>query len=173
MHSRRKNLDPETLTASAKAMREMELTEYLATDFGRYEARLQLITFAADDRQSTNLSPDEEMLRSAVAFARRGNVVLAPSERSHAFQEFLAKRLSFRPGALGRLNANEPALCAAHQCELRRVVELINVINAHEREFYDFVCHSFSELYLELSRPRKVARQRRCYAPPASYVRAG
>jgi hypothetical protein len=33
MHSRRKNLDPETLTASAKAMREMEFTEYLATRF--------------------------------------------------------------------------------------------------------------------------------------------
>jgi hypothetical protein len=153
-------------------MREMELTEYLATDVGRYEARLQLITFGTDYRQSTNMPPDEEMLWSAVAFARRGNVVLAPSERSHAFREFLAKRLSFRLGALGHLNANEPAVCAAHSCELRRVVELINAINAHEREFYDFVCHSFSPLCFGPSPPRRVAHQRHWYAL-ADFVRAG
>jgi len=73
---------------------------------------------------------------------------------------------------MGRLKANEPATCAAHSCELRRVVELINVINARERELYDFACHSFSELCLEPSRPRKVARQRRSYAL-ADFVRAG
>jgi len=72
--------------------------------------------------------------------------------------------LSFRSSALDRLNANEPAMCAAHPCELRRVVELIHVINARERELYDFASDSFGEFYLQPSRPRKVARQRRWYA---------
>ena len=48
MHSRRETEDPETFTASAKAMREMDLAHYLATDLGRLEARLQLITFGTD-----------------------------------------------------------------------------------------------------------------------------
>ena len=173
MHSRQPAIDPETFTPSAKAMREMQLTEYLATDFGRYEARLQLITFGGDCRQSPNSRCDEEMLRSAVAFARRGNVILAPSERSHAFRDFLAKRLSFRPAALGRLNANEPAMRAAHWCEFNRALGLLNTINAREREFYDFVCCSFSELCREPSPPRRVARQRHWYAPLRGYVRAG
>ena len=52
MHSRRETEDIETFTASAKAMREMELAQYLATDLGRLEARLQLITFGTDYRRA-------------------------------------------------------------------------------------------------------------------------
>jgi hypothetical protein len=173
MHSRRRAIDPETFTPSAKAMREAELTEYLATDLGRYEARLQLITFGADLRQSPIVPSDGEMLRSAVAFSRRDNVILAPSERSPAFRGFLANRLAFRPGALGRLNVNEPGTRSAHFREFSRAVGLINEINAREREFYEFVCHSFSELYREPAPLQRAARQRPWYAPLAGYVRAG
>ena len=85
MHSRRKTADPETFTASAKAMRRMELIEYLATDYGQYEARLQLITFGTDYRQSFNTISDQEMLRTALAFARRKNVSSHPrSARMHS-----------------------------------------------------------------------------------------
>lgn len=173
MHSRQTTADPETFTPSAKAMREMELSEFLATDFGRYEARLQLITFGADFRQSYEMPSDEEMLRSALAFSRRGNIVLAPSERSPAFAEFLAKRLSFRPGPLRRLNANEPTMHSIHWRELSRAIGLINAINARERDFYDFVCHSFSEICCNTHPQRRPAEQGRWGAAVAGYVRAG
>jgi hypothetical protein len=146
MHSRRKAEDPETFTASAKAMREMELTRYLATQLGRFEARLQLTTFGTDHRQPGDTFCDQAMLRSACALARRDNVILAPSEHSPKYLELLAKRLAFRPGALQRLNANEPAMLAPYLPELNDALGLLNAINAHEREFYDFVCRSFDEL---------------------------
>ena len=51
VHARREAVDPETYTPSSKAMREMDLARYLATDLGRLEARLQLITFGTDYRR--------------------------------------------------------------------------------------------------------------------------
>jgi hypothetical protein len=54
--------------------------------------------------------------------------------------------LAFRPGALRRLNANEPEILAAHQPEINEAISLLNSINAPERELYDFVCQSFDEL---------------------------
>jgi len=69
MHSRRKTEDPETFTASAKAMRDMELTRYLATQVGRLEARLQLATFGSDHRQPGDTLCDQELLCSACALA--------------------------------------------------------------------------------------------------------
>jgi Sulfotransferase family len=146
VHCRRKSEDPETFTPSMKAMRNMDLVDYLATEFGRYECRLQLITFGADYRQSADGLSDREMLSSALAFARRKNVILAPSERSDEFRNVLARRLSFRPRPLGRLNSNEPAVRAAHLPALSRAIDLVNSITASEREFYDFVCRSFSAL---------------------------
>lgn len=146
MHSRRETEDIETFTVSAKAMREMDLAQYLATDLGRLEARLQLINFGTDYRRRADTLCDDEMLDSASALAQRGNVILGPSERSRAFMEVVAQRLAFRPGALRRLNAKEPSVLAANLTEFNEAIGLINSINAHEREFYDFVCRSFDEL---------------------------
>jgi hypothetical protein len=143
---RRETEDTETFTASAKAMREMDLAQYIATDLGRLEARLQLITFGTDYRRPAYTLSDYEMLCSARALAQQGNVVLAPSERSSAFMELVAKRLAFRPGPLRRLNANEPSVLAANLTEFNNAIGLIDSIIAHEREFYDFVCRSFDEL---------------------------
>jgi hypothetical protein len=172
VHSRREFEDPETFTSSMRAMREMELISYLLTDYGRHEARLQLITFGLDYRQAAEPLSDESLLSSALAFAQRDKVILAPSERSQAFSQFLAKRLSFRPKALGRLNANEAAMLTPHLSEFNRAVEVINSMNAPEHEFYEFVCHSFSKLYRELPSSRRVAPQRHRYAPLTGYVRA-
>jgi hypothetical protein len=86
------------------AMREMDLVDYLATEHGRREARLQMITFGPDYREAVDALSDEALLSLALAFARREHVVLAPSARSGAFNEMLAKRLSFRPKPLARLN---------------------------------------------------------------------
>jgi hypothetical protein len=146
VHCRRQSEDPETFTPSMKAMRDMDLVDYLATAFGRFESRLQLITFGADYRQSVDALSDQELLSSALAFARRENVVLAPSERSDEFRKVLASRLSFRPRALGRLNSSGPALRAAHLPALGGAIDLIDSITRREREFYDFICRSFSEL---------------------------
>ena len=173
VHSRRDSEDPETFTPSMRAMREMDLVDYLLTDYGRHEARLQLITFGPNYREPAEALSDEELLSSALAFARSENVVLAPSERSQAFSELLAKRLSFRPQALGRLNANEAAMRTPHLSELNRAIEAINAMNVPEREFYEFVCHSFGELYRELCPPRRVSHQRHWYASLIDYARAG
>ena len=66
--------------------------------------------------------------------AQRKNVILAPSERSSAFIELVAKRLAFRPGVLPRLNANGPLFLAANLTELNNAIGLIDSINAHERD---------------------------------------
>ena len=146
MHSRRETEDTETFTASAKAMRQMHLAQYVATDLGRLEARLQLITFGTDYRRPATALSDHEMLCAARGLAQRGNFILAPSERSSAFMELVAKRLAFRPGPLRRLNANKPAGVAANLTEFNDATRLIEPINAHEREFYDFVCRYFDKL---------------------------
>jgi len=173
VHSRRDSEDPETFTPSMRARREMDLVNYLLTDYGRNEARLQLTTFAPHYREPAKALSDEALLSSALAFARSENVVLAPSERSQAFSELLAKRLSFRPQALGRLNANEAAMRTPHLSELNRAIEAITGMNVPEREFYEFVCHSFGELYRELCPPRRVSHQRHWYASLIDYARAG
>jgi hypothetical protein len=146
VHARREAVDPETCTPSTKAMREMDLARYLATNLGRLEARLQLITFGTDYPRPIDGLSDDEMVRSARALTQQKNIMLAPSERSPAFLEFVADRLAFRPGALRRLNVNEPATFAAHLPEINEAMALINSINAPERELYDFVCQSFGEL---------------------------
>jgi hypothetical protein len=146
MHSRRETEDIKTFTPAARAMREMGLVRYLATDFGRVEACLQLIMFGTDHGQSADMLSDCDMLRTARAFVKRDNVILAPSELSAAFVRFVSRRLGFRPGALWRLNANEPGTSAINPAEAWNAIGLIDAINAHEREFYDFVCRSFDEL---------------------------
>ena len=175
LHSRRETEDPETFTPSARAMREMDLARYVATDLGRHEARLQLITFGADYRRPAATFSDHQMLRSARALAQRENVVLAPSERSPAFVKLVAKQLAFRPGALRRLNANEPAVLAANLTEFNEAVEPINSINAHEREFYDYVCRSFDKLRAT-RRQWRGGQSRRCpmlkAAPPWTTIAA-
>jgi hypothetical protein len=59
--------------------------------------------------------------------------------------------LAFPPGELRRLNANEPAILAAHLTEFNAAIGLINSINTHEREYYEFVPRYFDAL-------RKVGR---------------
>jgi hypothetical protein len=154
MHSRRETEDIKTFTPAARAMREMGLVRYLATDFGRVEACLQLIMFGTDHGQSADMLSDCDMLRTARAFVKRDNVILAPSELSAAFVRFVSRRLGFRPGALWRLNANEPGTSAINPAEAWNAIGLIDAINAHEREFYDFVCRSFDELRAAYSPPR-------------------
>jgi hypothetical protein len=171
MHFRREAEDVATFTASAKAMREMRLADYLATDLGRLEARLQLITFGSANRQSLETSSEEELLYSALAFSRRENVVLAPSERSHAFTEFLARRLSFRPGALRRLNANDPATCAAHHAEFESAISLVTSINAREREFYNFICRSFNAIEADTHLSKSFSHTRSLSAPLSGRLR--
>ena len=146
VHARREAVDPETCTLSSKAMREMDLARYLATDLDRVEARLQLITFGTDYRWPIGGLSDQEMLGAACDLTQQENVILAPSERSPAFTEFVADRLAFRPGALRLLNTNEPASLAAHLPEINKAVGLNNSINAPERELYDYVWQSFEEL---------------------------
>ena len=155
LHSRRESEDPETFTPSAKAMREMELIECLATDFGRFEARLQLITFGLEHAVPLSVPSDDRLYASAVTFAKRRNVILAPSERSDAFREFLLERLSIQIEPLAQLNASEATLWATYRSEFDRAGRLICSTNARERQFYDFVCQSYSELATrEISRAR-------------------
>lgn len=128
IHFRRDSEDPETFTASARAMREMELSQYLATDFGRAETH------------------------------------------SHEFRDFLAKRLSFRPGALGYSNANTPAMYEAHSSEFSKALGLINSMNACEREFYDFVCQSFTPLGAAVHPRRRISHAGFWGLPKTDYL---
>ncbi len=95
MHSRRETEDLETFTASTRAMRQMDLSQYLSTDLGRLEARLQLVMFGNDYSKPVSPLSDPQMLLSARAFAQRENTILAPSERSLEFIKFVAHRWHF------------------------------------------------------------------------------
>jgi Sulfotransferase family len=145
VHSRRGGEDPATFSPSMQAMRSMDLADYLATDFGRRESRLQLIMFGTDHRRMWTTYSEGEMLASALAFARRDNVLLGPSERSADFSKLLARRFAFRPRKLSRLNANNPKLRSAYLPEFARAMQLIKEHNKLEYEFYDYVCRSFAE----------------------------
>jgi hypothetical protein len=77
------------------------------------------------------------MLRLARSFAQRDNVILAPLELSLAFIELVSRRLGFRPGALRRLNANEPGLpgmATNWPCGTEKVTELPPVRSSSRAE---------------------------------------
>jgi hypothetical protein len=162
MHSKRENEDPETFSPSMRAMRDMDLGDYLMTEYARAETRLQLITFGADYRHSIDALSDQELLSSALAFTRHDNVILAPSDRSYGFQRYLANRLAFRPQALGRLNANASFARLDHFPELGHAMALLNSINVYERDFYDHICRSFDAVEVTVRPSHRLFSPWRC-----------
>ena len=143
LHSRRPHEDAETFSPSQKAMRVMRLAEFVATDFGRYETRLQLITLGTDPRRPLGSYTDHEMLENALAFLERDGTIFAPSHQSGRLMERLSQRLDFRAPRLRHLNASDPADYARCRGEFQEALPLIESSNAYDRQLYDVACARF------------------------------
>jgi hypothetical protein len=143
LHSRRPHEDAETFSPSQKAMRVMRLVEFVRTEFGSYETRLQLITLGTDPRRALASYTDREMLDNALAFLERDDTIFAPSHHSGHLMEQLSQRLDFRAPRLRRLNASDPTDYARYRGEFQEAMPLIESSNAYDRQLYDVVCARF------------------------------
>jgi hypothetical protein len=142
LHARRGREDAETFTASQRAMRTLNIADFLATDLGSYEARLQLLLLGA--RPGGEAEADRALLQRAVGFLEREDVLFAPSEDSAGFMRCLADRIGLRAVPLGRFNVNESDDYRRAAAEIRAALPALEAKNAAERELYEFTRHSFN-----------------------------
>lgn len=133
-HSRRLREDPATFSPSQRAMREMRLTEFVRTDYARYEARAQLIELGRAER---GMVPDDQMLLArALDFLGRDGALIAPSEQSETLMTRLERRLGLRLPRVEPLNVNDPADYALYAEEFDEARPAIEFLNAGERRLY-------------------------------------
>jgi hypothetical protein len=169
MHHRRPEEDSATFTRAQRAMREMPIADFLDTDDGRYESLLQLIIFGTDYRKAFQEYSDQQMLDAALAYAKRDNVILAPSDRSEQLAELLAGKFSLPPLSLERLNENNRAAMSDSIVEFEALRSQIEDANACERSFYDFVVDLFNNhLTAAVSVPLNAPDNRLTPSAPAS-----
>ena len=144
-HARRPHEDPTTFTAAMRAMRETAVLDFLRTDAGRAEVRLQLLILGCDYRVQSSNQSDDEMRRRAVDLLRRPGVLFAPSDQSRQFIRLLSELFGFRLRRLGRLNANDPGAYASHSQEFSLSYPAILRENGHEVLLYEEVRKRFAE----------------------------
>jgi hypothetical protein len=144
LHARRAREDVETFTASQRAMRTLGIRDFLATDFGNYEARLQLLALGAQPGIPGDSLTDQVLLARAIAFLDRGDTLFAPSEESRLFIRALAAGIGLGNVPLGRLNANDPGDYQRGTAEIHDALPAIRAKNAAERELYEFARRRFA-----------------------------
>ena len=157
LHSRRTVEDADSFTPAQKQMRQASAEEFLESEDGRYESRLQLILFGTDYRKAFHEYSEVQMLEAASAFAARERVILAPVEQSARFAEVLARELSMRQPPLRRLNATDRSEMGDSLAEFAGLDERLQTVIRSEREWYDFVCRRFEERF-PAARPAPLRR---------------
>lgn len=157
VHWRRQSEDPQAHTASQRAMRDMKLNEFVQTDFGSYETRVQLIALGTDYRYAFDSYDDHEMLCRATAFLGRADSIFVPSTDAGDVLEQLSQRLNFRAPQLRQLNTNDTADYARYAQEFREALPVIEEKNAYERQLYDDLCHRHRTRPQRLMRPASTA----------------
>ena len=142
-HCRRPTEDPVTFSPSQKAMREMHLSDFLKTEFARYEARAQLIELgrtpdllAAGPNLPAAGMDDQTLLANALGLLDQDRALIAPSESSDQLAALLERRLEVRLPRLRALNVNDPADYARHADEFAEARPAIEALNASEGRLY-------------------------------------
>jgi len=135
-HCRRLTEDPATFSPSQKAMRERPLCDFLKTEFGRYEARVQLVELGRAPDPRTGGMDDQTLLANAKDLLDQDRALIAPSEASDQLAALLERRLEVRLPPLTALNANDPADYARHAAEFAQTRPAIEALNAGERLLY-------------------------------------
>ncbi len=136
-HCRRLTEDTVTFNPAQLAMREMRLTDFVKTEFGRYEARAQLIEMGRCTALGGEHDDDGKLLARALAFLDRNGTLIAPSEASDELVGRLERRLDRRLPRMAQLNVNgaaDYARCAGAEVEEARPA--IEALNAGERRLY-------------------------------------
>ena len=142
VHARRPGLDLATLTAQQRAMREGSVKDFLASEAGRAEVKLQsLLLGAAHDHPFGNT--DDTILADAMAVVERTDCLFAPTARSQALVRAALARFGLKAPILGRQNENEPAAYARHQAELQEAAPLVAAIAAGDRRLFENVEERF------------------------------
>lgn len=144
-HARRPQEDALTFNTAMRAMREGEVADYLRTEAGRTEARMQLLILGGDHQRPLASQAEGEMLRDAVALLHRPNTLFAPSGRSGDFNRMLSDLLGLRPRRLGKLNADTGH--ASHDEEFSRVRQTLEWENRSEQGLYEAVETLFATHY--------------------------
>ena len=135
-HCRRPTEDPVTFSPSQKAMREMHLSDFLKTEFARYEARAQLVELGRTPDLPAAGMDDQTLLANALGLLDQDRALIAPSESSDQLAALLERRLEIRLPRLRALNVNDPAGYARHADEFAEARPAIEALNASEGRLY-------------------------------------
>lgn len=137
VHARRPGLDLAALTPQQRAMREGSVGDFLASEAGRAEARLQSLLLGAAHDRPLEGADDPAVLASAMAAIERADCLFAPMAASQALAQAALARFGLKAPTLRRQNENEPAAYARHEAELRQAVPLVAAIAAGDRRLFE------------------------------------
>ncbi|HEY3909202.1 MAG TPA: hypothetical protein VGM07_04855 [Stellaceae bacterium] len=144
LHSRRPTEDPSTFTATMQAMRDLPFREFLQTEGGRLEAQQQLIMLGCD-HASGEASPDDQIcLDRAKEMLSSDRFLFAPCTQSAAFYDIVAKPYRVRRRDSAKLNNSDHGAQSLDIEEFNNSLDLLQSINAAERQLYDFVAARFA-----------------------------
>lgn len=145
VHARRPNADPTLFTPQQRAMREGGLAEFLASEDGRAEAKLQSILLgAAHDRPLGSMAEVEaDILANAMAAVGRHDCLFAPMRASQALVDAALARFGLKAPMLGRPNENTPSDYTRHAVELNDTVPLLRSMTEGDRRLFETVSDAF------------------------------
>lgn len=147
VHARRPKADATLFTRQQRAMREGTVADFLASENGRAEARLQSILLGAPHDRPAGSIAEAAILANAMAAVERPDVLFAPMAASQALVDAALARFGLKAPTLGRENENDAADYARHQAELDAAVPLLASITAGDGRLFEQVAASFRPIH--------------------------
>jgi hypothetical protein len=160
LHGRRPGADIETFTESQKSMRSMTMAEFAQSDFGGFEAEMQLLTLGYDG-DVTQAGDYQALFGKASAFLDRDSTVFAPTERSDELLALLAKRLRFRMPRVLHLNASDSRAYTRWAEEIEEARPVIAQRTVYGRRLHEYAAARWERLFHAGGRPAPAWRRRK------------
>ncbi len=146
LHSRRPTEDPSTFTATMRAMRDLPFREFLQTESGKLEAQQQLIMLGGDHATGQASSDDRICLDRAREILSSDRFMFAPCTQSGVFCDIMTKSHRIRKRHAVILNNSDYGSQSLDIAEFSDLLDLLQSINATERQLYDFVAARFANI---------------------------
>lgn len=158
LHSRRPTEDPATFTPTMRAMRDLPFREFLQTEAGKLEAQQQLVMLGCDHASGEASSSDRICLDRAKEILSSDQFLFAPGTQAFAFYDIIVKQYHVRRRNVAELNNNDYGAQSLDIAEFNNSLDLVQSINATERQLYDFVAARFGRRQ-QMTRPRRATAE--------------
>lgn len=143
VHARRPGLDLATLTPQQRAMREGPIKDFLASDAGLAEVRLQSHLLGVAHDRPFESADDAAVLANATAAIERADCLFAPMAASQALVRDALARFGLEAPTLLRRNENDPVAYDRHRAELLDAAPLVAAMAAGDRRLFERVKERF------------------------------